>query len=82
MLAKNRETLEETANNITLNLFAGRDYLSKEDFMHQVQNRPLDPTLTIFLLMLRSEFMLIQEKNFQSHMMSRSEASNSNFYAN
>ena len=82
MLAKNRETLEETVNNITTGLFMGREYLSKEEFMHQVQNRPLDPTLTIYLLMLRAEFTLIQEKNFQSHLSSRNEVTNTNFYTN
>ena len=50
--------------------------------MHQVQNRPLDPTLTIYLLMLRAEFMLIQEKSFQSHLSNRNEVTNTNFYTN
>eukprot|EP00178_Gracilaria_changii_P024044 TRINITY_DN7257_c0_g1_i1.p1 TRINITY_DN7257_c0_g1~~TRINITY_DN7257_c0_g1_i1.p1 ORF type:complete len:102 (-),score=7.37 TRINITY_DN7257_c0_g1_i1:166-471(-) len=46
-----------------------------------MQNRPLDPTLTLFLVILRSEFALMQEKNFQNHLVSRTEASKTNFYA-
>ena len=83
MLAKNKETLEETASNITHGIFGTKEYLSKEEFLHHLQNKPLDPTLTIFLLLLRSEFTLIQEKTFQSHLLSRSEiVGKTNFYTN
>ena len=71
MLAKNKDTLSETANNITNHLFAGREYLSKEEFLHQVQSKQVDPTLTIYLLLLRSEFMLLQDRQYQQHLTTR-----------
>ena len=54
MLAQNKDNLEATAQNITSNIFGNKEYLSKEEFLHQIQSKPLDPTLTIFLLLLRA----------------------------
>lgn len=80
MLAKNKETLNEMAGNLTTAIFGSKDYLSKEEFLYQVQNKPLDPMLSIYLLLLRSEFLLFEERSFVSHLGSQPQSS-TNFYA-
>jgi hypothetical protein len=35
-------------------IFGAREYLQREEFLFQVQSRPLDPILTIFLQLVRS----------------------------
>lgn len=54
MLAKNKETLNDITSRITASVFNGREYLSKEEFLRQVQSKPLDPMAAIFLLLLRA----------------------------
>lgn len=71
MLAKNKENLNEIATSMTNSIFAGKEYLNKEEFLHQIQSKPLDSILTIFMLLLRAEFLLFEEKTFQNHLSSR-----------
>lgn len=81
MLSKNKEALAEMVNRIAASLFQGRDYLQREEFLFQLQARPIEPTLTIFILLARCESVLFEERSFRSGLQLRSEISNTNFYA-
>ena len=50
--------------------------------MFQLQSRPVEPMLTIFIMLLRSEFVLLQERTFQTGLATRQEQPKTNFYAN
>lgn len=64
--------LRETASGITNSLFGGREYLNKEEFLHKLSSKALDPILTVFLLLIRSEFVLFEDKAFQHYLAARS----------
>lgn len=54
MLGKSKDGLNEMAASITNSIFTGKEYLSKEEFLHQIQSKPSDSILTIFMLLLRA----------------------------
>lgn len=60
MLAKNKQGLSEVTANITKILFVGRDYLKKEEFLYQLQTKPLDSILIMPIQLVRSEAILIE----------------------
>jgi hypothetical protein len=60
MLAKNKQGLTEVTANIAKVLFAGRDYLKKEEFLYQLQTKPLDSILIMPIQLVRSEAILIE----------------------
>lgn len=59
MLAKNREGVAETVARIASALFGTREYLQREEFLQTVQGA-MEPTLSIFLLLARSEAQLFE----------------------
>lgn len=54
MLSKDKEALNRMASNITTAIFGTKDHLSKEEFLMEIQNKPQDPMISIFILLLRA----------------------------
>lgn len=81
VLAKNKEMLSSTANEMTLALFHGKDYLSKDDFLQQLQKSQPSTLLTIFPALLRCELLLLEEQQFQQSLGHREDTQQPNFYA-
>lgn len=72
MISKNKEALTEFVSFITTPIFLNREYLQREEFLFQLQARPIEPTLSIFLLLARSEILLFEEKSFRASLLLRS----------
>jgi hypothetical protein len=53
-------------NYIAGSIFTSKDYLQREEFLAQIQSKPIEPTLTIFLLLARSEALLFEERPFRN----------------
>lgn len=60
MISKNKEALAEFVTFIMTPIFLNRDYLQRDEFLFQLQTRPMEPTLSIFLLLARSEILLFE----------------------
>lgn len=54
MIAKSKDALVDISNFVTNPLFLNRDYLQREEFLIQIQRKPIDIALSIFLLLARS----------------------------
>lgn len=81
MLSKNKMGLNEAVANAANDIFQGKDYLKKEEFLIIMQTQPLNPLLTLLLEMIRGELLLLEQPSFQGALLSRNEANKSNFYA-
>ena len=81
MLSKNKPALVEIAASMTNSIFQGRDYLKQDDFVMTLQQKPIDPLLSLFLEMIRGELLLLEQPSFQASLASRDGPNKTNFYS-